>query len=56
MKFNEMKYSRIDAEKFNKTIDELMEEFKSASSAEEQYTVRPVYSHTNGWVSIQATH
>lgn len=23
---------------------------------EEQYTVRPVYSHTNGWVSIQATH
>lgn len=44
MKFNEMKYSRIDAEKFNKTIDELMEEFRLASSAEEQYAVHKKYT------------
>lgn len=55
MKFNEMKYSRIDAEKFNKTIDELIEEFKSACSAEEQYAVHKKYTQAENDISTMYT-
>lgn len=55
MKFNEMKYSRIDAEKFNKTIDELMEEFRLASSAEEQYAVHKKYTKEDNNISTMYT-
>ena len=55
MKFNEMKYSRVDAEKFNKTIDGLMEEFKSASSAEEQFAVHKKYTKEDNDISTMYT-
>lgn len=45
MKFNEMKYERVDSEKFINRVDELISEFKAAKSAEEQYDVHKKYTN-----------
>ena len=43
MKYEEMPYSRIDFAEETKALKELMEEFQTAKSAEEQFRVHQKY-------------
>ena len=43
MKFNEMKYTRVEIEDVIKQFEELIEEFKAATTVEEEWAVHSKY-------------